>query len=87
VKPSRRPRIERVNLAWCEPASGQSGWPQSTVIARALPSIYASFGPFLVLDSDKRWARAAVIALETDGAEQFLANLLHILRQTFAGGD
>jgi hypothetical protein len=52
-----------------------------------LPSIYASFGPFLVLDSDKRWARAAVIALETDGAEQFLANLLHILRQTFAGGD
>jgi hypothetical protein len=45
--------------------------------------ICAGVGPFPRLVSDEQWVRAAVQAIREDGAEQFLVNLLHVLRQTF----
>jgi hypothetical protein len=46
--------------------------------------VYAGFRPFPALISDEEWVAAAARMIERDGAEQFLVNLLHILRQTFA---
>ncbi len=46
--------------------------------------VYAGFGPFPALVSDKQWVAAAATAIKKEGAEQFLVNLLHLLRETFA---
>ena len=46
--------------------------------------VYAGIGPFPALVSDEQWVAAAAKAIEKEGAEQFLVNLLHVLRETFA---
>ena len=43
--------------------------------------IYAGLGEFPALISDEEWVKAAEKAIEEDGAEQFLVNLLYVLRQ------
>ena len=47
-------------------------------------SAYAGIGPFPTLVSDEQWVAAAATAIEKEGAEQFLVNLLYVLRETFA---
>ena len=49
--------------------------------------VYAGFGPYPGLISDEEWVAAAAKAIEKEGAEQFLVNLLHVLRETFAEED
>ncbi len=44
--------------------------------------VYAGIGPFPQLVSDEQWVRAAARAIQEDGREQFLVNLLHVLRQS-----
>jgi hypothetical protein len=46
--------------------------------------IYAGIGPYRRLKSDEEWVRGAVKLIEEDGAEQFLVNLLAVLRPCFA---
>jgi hypothetical protein len=46
--------------------------------------IYAGLGPYPQLIPDEQWVRAAAQAIREDGAEQFLVNLLHVLRQSLA---
>ena len=46
--------------------------------------VYAGIGPFPALVSDEQWVAAAAKAIEKEGAEQFLVNLLYVLRETFA---
>ena len=43
--------------------------------------IYAGVGPFPQLVEDEAWVRARAKLIEEEGAEQFLVNLLHILRE------
>ena len=45
--------------------------------------VYAGFGPFPNLVDDKTWIEANKAAIEVDGAEQYLVNLLHLLRSSF----
>lgn len=45
--------------------------------------IYAGLGPFPRMISDAQWVRSAAKLVDEDGAEQFLVNLLHVLRETF----
>ena len=49
--------------------------------------VYAGLGPYPGLVSDEEWVAAAKAAIKEDGAEQFLVNLLHVLRETFAEED
>ena len=49
--------------------------------------VYAGIGPFPGLIADEQWVRAAVKMIAEDGAEQFLVNLLHMLRSTFPASD
>jgi len=45
--------------------------------------IYAGLGPFPPYISDERWIRNAAKLIREEGVEQFLVNLLHILKMTF----
>ena len=46
--------------------------------------VYAGMGPFPALVSDEQWVAAAATVINKEGAEQFLVNLLYVLRQTLA---
>lgn len=43
--------------------------------------IYAGLGPFPALVEDATWVRGCKKLIEEDGAEQFLVNLLFVLRE------
>jgi hypothetical protein len=45
--------------------------------------IYAGLGPYPAIVDDATWIAANKILIERDGAEQYLVNLLHVLRETF----
>ena len=45
--------------------------------------VYAGFGSYPGLLSDEEWIAAASQAIKKEGPEQFLVNLLHVLRETF----
>jgi len=45
--------------------------------------IYAGLGPFPQMVSDEEWIAAAAMFIKKEGTEQFLVNLLHVLRDTF----
>ena len=49
--------------------------------------VYAGIGPFPGLITDEHWVRAAAKMIAEDGAEQFLVNLLYLLRASFAASD
>jgi hypothetical protein len=45
--------------------------------------IYAGVGPYSPLIPDDEWIRCAAKDIRHEGAEQYLVNLLHLLRQSF----
>jgi hypothetical protein len=45
--------------------------------------IYAGIGPYPAMVPEEQWVKAAVKAIQEDGAEQFLVNLLSVLRESF----
>jgi hypothetical protein len=45
--------------------------------------IYAGVGPFPRLVEDAAWIRACAKLIEEEGAQQFLVNLLYVLRECF----
>jgi hypothetical protein len=44
--------------------------------------IYAGVGPYPAMVTDEEWVKAAVKAIQEDGAEQFFVNLLFVLRES-----
>jgi hypothetical protein len=63
----------------------QSEWKPNETRGIICNPIYAGIGPYPSLIEDKVWVRAASKAINEDGNEQFLINVLHLLRQSFAG--
>ena len=45
--------------------------------------IYTGVGPFPRLVEDAAWVRACARLIDEEGADQFLVNLLHVLRECF----
>ena len=45
--------------------------------------IYTGLGPFPRLVEDAAWVRACAKLIEEEGADQFLVNLLFVLRECF----
>ena len=45
--------------------------------------IYAGVGPFPALVSDDVWVRSAAVLISAEGPQQFLVNLLFVLRAVF----
>lgn len=49
--------------------------------------VYAGFGPFPSLIDEETWIRAATQAIREQGPEQFLVNMLYVLRKSFDATD
>ena len=45
--------------------------------------IYAGVGPCPPLVTEEEWVKAAAVMIEKEGAEQFLVNMLAMLRQSW----
>ena len=48
--------------------------------------VYAGIGPFPALVDDETWVRAAAKQIEEHGSEQFLVNMLYVLRKPLGTG-
>lgn len=48
--------------------------------------IYAGVGPFPAIVDDETWVQAATQMIEKEGSEQFLVNMLYVLRQSLGTG-
>ena len=59
-------------------------WTPEAIKGMVINPIYAGLGPFPRLVSDAQWVAACKRALlETDSVDQFLVNLLFVLRESF----
>jgi len=47
--------------------------------------VYAGVGASQAIVSDRQWVGACVKLIDEDGHEQFLVNLLYVLRNSFGG--
>ena len=55
-------------------------WTEEQIRGIICNPIYAGIGPFPSFVSDKEWIKCAAIQISNEGAEQFLVNLLYVLR-------
>jgi hypothetical protein len=65
----------------------KAGTPSHELSPKAIKGIlvnpiYAGLGPFPPIVSDLEWVRACATLIKQDGAEQFLVNLLYVLRES-----
>ncbi len=70
--------------ATMKPGGSGVNFTQAEVRGLIANPVYAGIGPFPQLVPDEQWIRAASKAIQEDGPEQFLVNLLHVLRQSLA---
>ncbi len=61
-------------------------WTEAAVRGTLCNPVYAGLGPFPQIVDDETWVRAAARVIRTEGPEQFLVNMLHVLRQSFEPG-
>ena len=66
----------------------KSGTPPEELTPEAVKGIlvnpiYAGVGAFPPMVTDADWIRACAKLMKEDGAEQFLVNLLYVLRESF----
>jgi hypothetical protein len=69
----------------------KSGTPLDELSPEAIKGIlvnpiYTGVGPYPRLVQDVAWVRACANLVEEEGAEQFLVNLLHALRECLGDG-
>jgi hypothetical protein len=57
--------------------------PPEAVKGILVNPIYTGVGPFPRLVEDAAWVRACAKLIQEEGAEQFLVNLLYVLRECF----
>jgi hypothetical protein len=81
-----------VNSIWAESNGGSKPLPAPNVVVAnpldqpspegiLLNPIYTGVGPFPRLVEDATWVRACVKLIAEEGPEQFLVNLLFVLRE------
>ncbi len=57
---------------------------EQNVRAMLCNPIYAGIADYPPMISDEQWIRAAAKGIKDDGAEQWLVNMLHVLRASLA---
>lgn len=62
-------------------------WTPEEVYGILCNPVYAGIGPYPSLIDDKLWVRSACKLIDEVGAEQFLVNVLYLLRQTLANAE
>jgi hypothetical protein len=58
-------------------------WTPEQIRGIVCNPIYASISPFPALVSDEAWVKSAALLISQEGSEQFLVNLLFVLREVF----
>ena len=58
-------------------------WTPEQIMGVRCNPIYAGISPFPKLVSDEAWVKSAAILISEEGSEQFLVNLLFVLREVF----
>ncbi len=66
--------------------SGEDLTPES-IKGMICNPIYAGVGPYPAILSDEEWVRAASRAIKEDGPEQFLVNMLYVMRASLSGAE
>ena len=62
-------------------------WTEAGIKGIVMNPVYAGVGGFPPYISDKQWVAACKRVMEQDSPEQFLVNLLFVLRKTFGDGE
>ena len=78
---SRLP-LPKVNAVQRE-SGDESPWTPEQVRGVISNPCYAGIGPYPPLVPEDAWIHTAARTIATDGAEQFLVNMLEMLRQSF----
>jgi hypothetical protein len=65
------------------PTGGQ--WKEADIRGMLSNPIAAGIPPFPALVDDEKWVAAAKLMIKEEGAEQFLVNMLYLLRRTYEG--
>jgi hypothetical protein len=62
-------------------------WTSDQVRGILCNPVYAGIGPFPALVSDHVWVKSAALIISQEGAEQFLVNILFVLREVFGSAN
>ncbi len=79
-KPLPKPNVEFAA------SGGVEEWTPEKVRSLFCNPVYVGFGPYPALIDDETWVRAAARAIREQGPEQFLVNMLYVLRQSLGSG-
>jgi len=71
--------LPKVNVEYA--TAGLTHMTPETMRSLVCNPVYAGIGPFPALVDDETWVRAAAQMIEKEGSEQFLVNMLYVLRQ------
>lgn len=83
MKTYREKPLPKVNVEFA--VSGDTGnMTGDKVRSLFCNPIYTGINGFPALVDDETWVRAAARMIRDEGAEQFLVNMLYVLRQSFA---
>jgi len=75
--------LPRPNVVVARSGTPPHEWTPEAIKGILVNPIYAGVGPFPALVDDAAWVRAGAKVIEEEGAEQFLVNLLFVLRECF----
>jgi hypothetical protein len=83
-KKSNKDKLPKPNAAFR--TNDQEGeFTAAEILGMVCNPIYAGMGPFPQLIPDEKWVAAAKQAIKKEGKEQFLVNMLYLLRLSLAG--
>lgn len=82
--PSEKP-LPKVNVRFASASASGELTPEKLRAMFCNP-IYAGIGPYPTLVDDETWVRAATRLIRDEGPEQFLVNMLYVLRQSLGTG-
>lgn len=75
--------LPKPNAKFVQELPPKGKWTAEDVRGVLCNPIYTGVGPFPRIISDREWVDIAIKAMKEDGEEQFLVNLLFLLRETF----
>ncbi len=79
-RPNKTP-LPKPNVEFA--AAGDSGEMTSEKIRGMIANpIYAGVGPYPAIIDEEEWVRSAVKMIKTEGAAQYLVNMLYVLRKS-----
>jgi hypothetical protein len=78
--------LAKKNVAVAKAGTPLHAMTPEAIKGMVINPIYAGVGPFPRLVEDEAWVRGCETVIKEEGPEQFLVNLLYVLRETFDEG-